>query len=364
MNKTVAERLNCEEAPFLSNVLQAYEADGNAVGMETTLAIRGLKQTIKALKRSTNESETETLEHIDNNFLDKELAAVCRLSDMGMKVSKSVTSSLMRANRREIVDFGFWYQERVGYLGKQLVEDQNELAAITLDRTSQLVDSSVLPKDARSIMEKSIEWAGPLKPIGSIEQAAMSMDGYCQSDGIGLANLYYLPGLPAGMTPELRQTAFHEYLHGVGAVPRGRRGFFDGVTCPNADIPFRWLEESFVTEVTYMAAELGTNDIEKERLLKPYESERKFLKFLLDNSSKPLDISDLAAAYFSGRTRNTVARKHVHAAINDTLNEIFQEHHGNAWTVSNHIYEVITDRHKRQDFIAGWLDEGTKRAAA
>ena len=113
----VAERLGCEDTVFLSDIVDAYEADGQAIGPATTLAVHGLKLALSEMRLSGNDYLRNKLVAIDGNFMDLDDLAYRDEQSQGLQIGLRLTKKLERANRQQIVDFGLWYQARVRQLG-------------------------------------------------------------------------------------------------------------------------------------------------------------------------------------------------------------------------------------------------------
>ena len=361
MTEAIAHQLKTNQMPFLDDVLAAFEYDDFRVGNSTSFAVRSMKAALKDLRSPDNLDGLEALDNVDANFLCIDSAAAQETALGGFKYSRSLTRSIAKANRKEIVEFGYWYQDRIAYLGKQLLRDQTKLNNTTMELTEQLVDQNVLPKKAVKIMSQSIEWAGPVKPIGSIEQVINETDGYCDEDGIQIANLYDLPETMAAISPRLMETYFHEILHGVGEVGGKRRSFFYGVVERQKDVYQHLLEEAYVGEVSEMAVSIGLDDADRKRLSKCYPLERTFVEIIMRQSNHPLTWADLSAGFFSGRSRNALARYYIETCMQDTLNEIFPEYEGKSFPTINFCYQALVGRKERISYMTGLIIRAEQR---
>ena len=361
MTDAIAQQLKTNRIPFLDDVLAAFEYDDYQVGDSTSFAVRSIKAALKDLRSPDNQDGLEALDNVDANFLNIDSAAAQETALGSCKYSRSLTRSIAKANRNEIVEFGYWYQDRIAYLGKQLLRDQTELNNTTMELTEQLVDQNVLPKKAVKIMSQSIEWAGPVKPIGSIEQVINETDGYCDEDGIQIANLYDLPETMATISPRLLETYFHEILHGVGEVGGKRRSFFYGVVGRQKDVYQHLLEEAYVGEVSEMAVSIGLNNVDRERLSKCYPLERTFVEIIMRESSYPLSWSDMSEGFFSGRSRNSLVRHYINSCVQDTLNKIFPEHQGKSFPTINFCYQALEGRKERASYMTDLIKRAEQR---
>ena len=364
MTPTIAEKLECVDEIFLGSIVAAYEADDKTIGPETTLAVRGLKQVLRQVRTSNDVDDHECLAAINVNF--QQLDGLNYNNDMtpGMPIGKQLTSCLERASRRDTVDFAYWYQNRVIDLGAQLRVDQPLIASDTMERTAALIKASLMPPAALSIMKKVIAWSSSFIPIGSVEQEANLWNGYCHSDGIGLANLYNLPESINSISPLMLQTVYHEYLHGVRYVG-GNRVLLDGLTDKDSHLsPNLWLEESYVTNLSRRAILLDHDPNELTNLPNPFPAEREFLDLALGVAANPIDISDLSAAHFSGRSKRTSARLYVFQALSRGFNELYPEFEGNAWNGINQGYESCLHPVDRGEYIQQLCLKGNRRRSA
>lgn len=352
---SVAEQLGCEDEVFLSPIVHAYETDGQTIGPETTLAVRGLKTALETIRETGDDYERGLLAGIDSNFFDLDHTAYTSDQPNGLQVGRLLTRHLARGNREQIVGFAIWYQGRVQRLGEQLAKDQPLLAQDTLARTERLINDGLFPKTALNLMNKATGWASDITPIGSVEQVANNHSGYCGRDGIGLANLYTLPIFPAHIGPGFKQTAFHEHLHAIGHISGERRGLFWGLT-ERAHPHFnRWLEEAYVSQVAYEVIIPATRANMLKSLANPGPVEEQFLKVVLDASPVPLDLADLSAAHFSGRQPNTKARLHVARGLGAAVNTLFPRYENEAWQRINQNYAVPERRIDRGKYLASLL---------
>ncbi len=359
----IAERLGCDDRVFLLDVVTAYETDGHEIGSATTLAVQGLKSALSEMRLSDDPYVRDKLDDIDANFMDRDDMAYCDEQPQGLMVGRRLTKRLQRANRQQIVDFGLWYQARVRQLGDQLAEDQPLLAEDAITRTDGLVDQGIFPKSARDLMRKSTVWAGTFEPIGSVEQEANNHDGYCYEDGIGISNLYMAPVFPAVIGLQMKQTTFHEYLHGIGHLGTNRRGLFFGLTGRLHSNYNRWLEEGYVAMASYEAVKQAARPSALSLVSQPYPAERQFLNLAMHAAPQPVDLSDISAAHFSGRHPTAKARLYVAQNLSSGLNDIFPEYQNDAWQEINKAYEAKARRQDRQAYISDLLLKASTRTS-
>jgi len=359
----IGERLGCDDDVFLSQIVDAYETDGRAIGPETTLAVRGLKQAIIDIRQADDSYGRERLASIDATFFDLDELAYTENHVGGFQPGSSLTKRLTRANRQQIVEFGLWYRDRVAQLGEQLRTDQPVLAADVRERTEGLISQGIFPPAARNLMHQTTLWGENIKPIGSVEQAANMHSGYCHRWGIGLANQYLAPNFPAVIGLQLKQTSFHEHLHGIGHLGRERRGLFYGLAERHRSNYNRWLEEAYVATVSEAAIKQGSKPGAVALVQQSYLPERTFLQVAMEVSPTPLSLLEISEAHFSGRHPRAAIRTYVANGFNNGLNDLFPEYGGTAWDRINADYEAIPHRLKREEYMTDLLLKASTRSS-
>jgi len=336
----ISELLECDEQPFMAGIVTAHSVDGGRIGPETTAGVQRLRSELIALNAGTDRLSGIRLAKMNDYFAERDAEAYqADHPEGGGPVPGAKLDVFLRgANRAEWVQFADWYQSRISDLLDALRINETVLNDASLTMTETMIDQGVYPKLARPLIEQVIDWAGPLRPIGSIESALRPMNAVCDSDGIGVANLFNLPYEPMVVGSRLKEAIHHEHLHGVALTGEGKRGLFDGFFHEDHTEPNRWLEEAFTSLAARQALSLRAGAPDLRLPAMPYANEARFLEVVQKAAPYPIEMSDLAAAHFSLRRANNTARKHVANGLASALHRLFPEFGPEAYQEINYLY--------------------------
>lgn len=352
--------LDCRARPFGYAIKDAHAASANPDDDPSILAKAGdLKSRVSILiddespasrnavrNANTMYSGTDKLS-TDNPWYDQE------------NMPKGVLQWLATASNSEVVQFALWNTSHQAKFQAKLSKQQPMLEAETIRKTKSLIDMNVFPKNAAEHVRVSIGHYGTILAMDAFESGLESTNGYANDRIIALANNYDLPWDMDGMSQEMISTAFHEYLHGTKMGGAGT--FMQGLTSGNG-IPFRILEEPFVTHATEIARDPR---LPQSEIMNPYErynkniatyvSERHLLSVICAEDAANIPIDLLSEAYFDQPDSN--ARRILQKKLKKFFTENDDSHNDDALFEFAKGYEAMymDNRGSKSSYVENYL---------
>ncbi|MDB5184047.1 MAG: hypothetical protein JWO07_728 [Candidatus Saccharibacteria bacterium] len=213
---------------------------------------------------------------------------------------------LSSANDRNIALFALWNKLRRDELQRRLDDNLGEIQADSLEKAEYLMGEGIYPKGVEVQYHDTFKQYGQFKAMDTFESGLMHADGYANDDLIAVSNLFFRNRhLP--LTDNLKNVAFHEYTHGIGA--EHGFGFMNGIWYP--EIMMRMVEEWAVTHLTNVASVTRhpTIDTTMPNVYDPglrrvdknprYISEGRFFAAISDNTPGGIPVDLVGHAYVS-----------------------------------------------------------------
>lgn len=319
----------------------------------------------KNLIHSHDPASIETVDSINWYFQQNDLdAAHDHLKDKVTRpLGGAILTWLANAPEEDVVTFSHFNTDRLRQHQHQLHLDQTRLQSDTVHRAESLVEQGVFPRSSIGLFLGAMSRYGQLRAIDSFESGGKQVDGYCTDDTIAISNLYFHKADFTFPTLHMKDTIFHEYLHGAGRD----RGFFFGIHTKHHHL--RILEEAFVTHATTLAMmQLDTpeemrspnliNPDERYADLGPYKVERQLFALALKNfGNNPIPFDFVADTYFSSPESDGGQRKRKE--LERRIGKFFGS--VEAFYRVADTYETTLGRTDRQQFLQQTIQDISRR---
>lgn len=354
-------RLNFDDAKPLGHEVLALircREDPHPALENIQLALDGLYHSEKPIDKFTVESinaqfqeDTEGLERAD---MPSRTVYRNRKDVVGWLAGK--------ATLRQLKGFCEWNVMRHARQQRALHAVVPALQQDTLERSARLTGGGYFPRAARRLFRETVWGVTDIVALDSFEAGGSGAIGAFYGDGnsyrLELANLFTDTATFSGVSDELRETAFHEYMHGVGFLQN--RGFYDGIDRSRDGVGWAtWVEEAFVTHAAKMAM---SGDEKRWATLQPeprgtddYGLEREVMALLANGDSRyKIKVDKLTAAFFAPEDDPQHVRWEVEYILRHNAAKHFPQWESAA-------YDVICERygrapmHLRPKLMSGWL---------
>ncbi|MDB5187102.1 MAG: hypothetical protein JWM07_574 [Candidatus Saccharibacteria bacterium] len=354
------ELLDCRAKPFGYAIKDAYVASGAPDNDLNVLAkASDLRKRVSALVNDESPAFRNAVRNANVMYAGTDKLSADNPWYDHDNMPHGTLQWLATASDTEVVQFALWNTSRQIKFQTKLSKQQPMLEAETIRKTKSLIDMNVFPKNAADHVRVSIGHYGTILAMDAFESGLESTNGYTNDRIIALANNYDLPWDMDGINQEMISTTFHEYLHGTKMGGAGT--FMNGLTSGN-EIPFRILEEPYVTHATEITRDPR---LPQPEVINPYEryngniatyvSERHLLSIICAEDAANIPIDLLSEAYFDQLNSN--ARRTLEKKLKKFFTEIDDNHNDDALYEFANGYEAthMSSRGNKNSYVENYL---------